>query len=231
MSMKRISHGFGKHPKFISVPYSAHKKDESLPLVYVLREILKLANNSREVRKILRNKEVLVDGKARTDTNFGIGVMDVIAIPKIEKYYRAMPSKTKKLALKEISKEESKIKLAKVINKKMVKGGNLQITTHDGYTFLVKKDENNKDWTKKFNTKDVIVFDISDKKRKIIDVLKYDINKIALIIKGKNITYVNTIKEIKKGTKETISTTKVGDVETNSDYVFVVGNEKPLISI
>lgn len=225
--MKRISHGFGKHPKFIATPHSAHKKDESFPLVYILRDVLKLANNSKECRKILRNKEIFVDGKPRTDLNFGVGLMDVIAIPKIEKYYRVWPSKTKKLELKEITKDKVKIKLAKVINKKMVNKGNLQINTHDGYSFLIKPTDK-ENW-KKFNTKDTIVFDISDKKRKILDVLKFDINKKALVVKGKNATYIGTIKEIKKGTKDIKSTTKVGDIETKTDYVFVIGNEESLI--
>ncbi|MFN3527659.1 MAG: 30S ribosomal protein S4e, partial [Candidatus Altarchaeaceae archaeon] len=212
-----------------AVPRSGHKKDKSFPLLYIVRDILKFANNSKEVKAILRNNNVLVDGKVRKDTNFGVGLMDVIAFPKIEKYYRVLPSKTKKLQLKEISKEEAKIKLAKIIRKKMIKHGNLQITTHDGYTFLIKKED--KENFNKFNTKDVIVFDITDKKRKIIDVLKFEINKIAMIVEGKNATYVGNIKEIKKGTQLTRSTTKVGDIETDTDYVFVIGNEKPLIQV
>jgi len=151
--------------------------------------------------------------------------MDVISFPKINKHYLMMPStiKSKKIFLKEINEESAKIKLAKVIKKQIIKDGKIQISTSDGYVFFVNKDENN------INTKDTIVFDISAKKRAVRKVLKFKEGAAALITHGRNKGKGGKITRIDKGTKDVLSTTKVGDIKTLTDYVFVIGEEEPLI--
>lgn len=227
MTIKRIAVGLGKYPKKLVTPRGPHKKHESYALTYVIRDMLKFADNDREARKILREGNVIVNGRVIKDRHFGIGLMDVISFPKINKHYLMVPStnKSRKIALKEINEEEAKIKLGKVIRKKMIKHARIQITTNDGYVFIVNKDENN------INTNDTIVFDISTKKRKIKEILKFKEGMLALITHGRNKGKVGKITRINKGTKETRSTTKVGDIETSTDYVFVIGEETPLISV
>ncbi|OQX22163.1 MAG: hypothetical protein BWK75_01500 [Candidatus Altiarchaeales archaeon A3] len=229
MHTKRISAGFGKYPKKLSTPRGPHKKDESFPLTYVIRDMLKFADNSRETDKILREGNVLVDGRMIKDGNFGIGIMDVLSFPKINKHYRLVPStiKSRNLLLKETSEEEAKFKLAKVTEKHIVKGNKIQISTEDGYSFLINKNDDNA----KINTKDTIVFDISSKKKAIKEILKFKEGAIALIIKGRNKGKEGKIVNITEGTKNIPSSTKVGDIETSTEYVLVIGEETPLIQI
>lgn len=52
-----------------------HKLRESLPLVIFLRNRLKFALNGQEVKKILMQRLIKVDGKVRTDNNFPTGFM------------------------------------------------------------------------------------------------------------------------------------------------------------
>ena len=58
-----------------------HGKNKSMPLVVLLREVLEVADNSKEVKIILMDRKVLVDGIARTDHKFPIGFMDIISMP------------------------------------------------------------------------------------------------------------------------------------------------------
>ncbi len=227
MTIKRIAVGLGKYPKKLVTPRGPHKKHESYALTYVIRDLLKFADNSRETDKILREGNVIVDGRVIKDGNFGIGLMDVISFPKINKHYLMMPStiKSKDIFLKEINEESAKIKLAKVMEKQIIKDGKIQISTSDGYVFFVNKDENN------INTKDTIVFDISAKKRIVREILKFKEGAAVLITHGRNKGNGGKITIINKGTKDILSTTKVGDIETSTDYVFVVGEETPLISV
>lgn len=138
-----------------------------------------------------------------------------------------MPStiKSKDIFLKEINEEGAKIKLAKVTEKQIIKDGKIQISTSDGYVFFVNKDENN------INTKDTIVFDISAKKRTVREILKFKEGAAVLITHGRNKGNGGKITFINKGTKDILSTTKVGDIETSTDYIFVIGEETPLISV
>lgn len=230
MHTKRISIGLGKYPKKISTPRGPHKKNESYALTYIIRDMMKFADNSREVNKILREGNVFVNGMMVKDGNFGIGLMDVISFLKIDRHYRVIPStiKSKNLLLKEISKEEAKFKLANVIGKSIIKDNKIQISTDDGYTFLINKDVAEE---KMINTKDTIVFDISTKNRTIREILKFREGAIALITKGKNKGKEGKIVNITKGTKNISSLTKVGDIETLTDYVLVIGKETPLIEV
>uniref|UniRef100_A0A3Q7G277 40S ribosomal protein S4 n=1 Tax=Solanum lycopersicum TaxID=4081 RepID=A0A3Q7G277_SOLLC len=53
-----------------------HKSKECLPLVIILRNRLKYALTYREVISILMQRQVMVDGKVRTDKTYPAGFMD-----------------------------------------------------------------------------------------------------------------------------------------------------------
>lgn len=57
-----------------------HKLRESLPLIIFLRNRLKFALTGQEVKKILMQRLVKIDGKIRTDTNYPTGYMGVYTI-------------------------------------------------------------------------------------------------------------------------------------------------------
>ena len=80
-----------------------------MPLNYVLRDLLGYAKTAREVRKILNDGNVLVDKKVRKNPSFGVGVMDIIEIPKDKKQFIVLPVKGKTV-LKEIDGKHSNVK-------------------------------------------------------------------------------------------------------------------------
>ncbi|KAL5657638.1 hypothetical protein ACJX0J_030801, partial [Zea mays] len=52
-----------------------HKSRECLPLILIIRNMLKSALTYREVISILMQRHVLVDGKVRTDKTYPAGFM------------------------------------------------------------------------------------------------------------------------------------------------------------
>ena len=121
-----------KENKLIIKPSpGAHSIEFSLPLNEVLKE-LGFGKTARDVRNILNKKEVLIDGKRRKDPKHAIGIMDVLSIPETKQNYRVLLNKKGKLFMKEISEEESKIKISKVVGKTALPKGKIQFSLHDG---------------------------------------------------------------------------------------------------
>ena len=100
-----------------------HMKDRSFPLLLILREILGLAKNRKEAKRILSENHVKIDGVIRKKDTFSIGLMDVLDIPIIKKSYRILPMRRRGLGLHVIDGEEKDFKLCKIMNKTVVKGG------------------------------------------------------------------------------------------------------------
>lgn len=59
-------------------------------MVVLLRNRLKYALTYKEAMMILKQRQVLVDGRARTDLTFPAGFMDVVSIPKTDENFRLL---------------------------------------------------------------------------------------------------------------------------------------------
>lgn len=170
-----------KHGKYVVCPSPGpHPKDFCFPLLLIVRDILGLAEKANEAKKIIKAREILIDGRVRTDHKFPVGLFDVISIPKIGKNYIVVPSK-KGLELKEIAENASKEKLCKIIGKKMVRGNKVQLTAHDGKTFLVGIEEKDK-----FKVGDTVMIKLSPEKYEIKEVIEYKEGARVVVIKGAN---------------------------------------------
>ena len=67
-----------------------HKLRECLPLIILLRNRLKYALTGKEVKYILMQRLVKVDGKARTDSTYPAGFMDTVSIEKTGEHFRLL---------------------------------------------------------------------------------------------------------------------------------------------
>jgi len=199
-----------------------HSQETSIPLAIVLRDILKFAHNMREVKKILSEGQVYVDGIVRKNYKFPVGLFDVISIPSIERHYRVVYDRRGVIRLVETSKPD--VKLCKILNKTVVKGGKIQLNLHDGTNILADNS---------FSTKDSILISLPDKK--VLDKVEYKEGNSALVIGGKHIGTLAKIKEIKiiRGPQpnRVVLALNGEEFETIEDYVFVVGREEPLIEV
>jgi small subunit ribosomal protein S4e len=199
-----------------------HKLTESFSLTYVIRDLLHLAKTGREVRYILNNKNVLVDGKVRTSPKFPVGLMDVISIPTIGKIYRVLPDSAHVMKLAEIT-SDSETKLCKIMNKTILKGGRIQINLHDGRSIFVDSDE--------YKVNDVVQISLKD--QSIVSHVPFAKDKIAIVQAGVNNGRMGTIVDIKKIMKnDTVTLDDKGKrFDTKLQYAFVVGADSPLIEL
>ena len=218
-----------KERKFTTCPTPGpHAKDKSIPLRILVRDILKIADKEKEAKKILNNKEIQIDCTARTEPRFPVGLMDTITIPKTKKYYRIIPVKGK-LTTVEIPEEKSTMKLCRISGKTTIKGGVTQLNLHDSRNILV-KDKKEAD---AYKVGDTLMISLPD--QKIKKHIKLDNGSIGLIIQGKHEGAFGKIKEIKnieglQKNKVTIETAKK-DIETLKDYIFIIGKDKPEITV
>lgn len=68
-----------------------HKLRECLPLIILLRNRLKYALNTKEVKYILMQRLIKVDGKARTDKTYPAGFMGTCNALKKTAYNQLQP--------------------------------------------------------------------------------------------------------------------------------------------
>lgn len=223
MHTKRIAKGYGKKHRWIVTPTGPHSQQESIPLILVLRDILEYADDAREAKFIVNKEEILVDKKVRKDPNYGVGLMDVIEIPPAKKYFRVLPGKNG-MKLKEIKKKEAQFKLCKVRDKKYLGKDHMQLNLHDGSNLRVKEKEG-----KKINTKDTLQLKLPE--RGIEKKIEFKEGNTAMIVKGRHSGEVEKIKKIMKGSHTHKSLIKLKEIQTLSDYIFVIGKKKPLISV
>lgn len=118
----------------------AHTLNTSIPLGFVVRDMLKLARTLREAKQIIARGMIHADGNVRKTHQFAVGLFDTITIPSLKKNYRLILDTKGRLSMVEVNEGEMKNKPVKVVNKVLVKGKKIMIQTHDGKTF---RDVNN----------------------------------------------------------------------------------------
>jgi small subunit ribosomal protein S4e len=108
----------------------------SLPVLIVLRDLLNVAQNRKEVKKMIHMKNILLNGKQIRDEKEAVLLFDTITLVPSNKHYRLVILKNEKFNVEEIKENESNSKIAKIINKKMLKGKKVQLNLSDGRNFL-----------------------------------------------------------------------------------------------
>jgi len=109
---------------------------KGLPILIILRDILKVAQNRREVKKVLHKKQILLNNNPVKDEKNTALLFDVIKILPLKKNYRIGLSSNGKFSVNEINENESNEKISKIINKKILKGKKIQINLSDGRNFI-----------------------------------------------------------------------------------------------
>ncbi len=126
----------------------AHALELCMPVVVVIRDILGYAKSTREVRHILHNNLVSIDGRICKDSRRGVGFMDVLTLG--EENYRCIVDRKGILRYRQISKKEAGTKVCRINGKTTIKGGKTQLHLHDGRNILT-------DDAAEYNTGDSLV--------------------------------------------------------------------------
>ena len=203
-----------------------HGENECLPLIIILRNRLKYALTKKEVKYILMQRLVKVDGKVRTEPAYPAGFMDVISIEKTGENFRLLYDTKGRFTLHRITVEEAKYKLARVRRVALGAKSIPQINTSDGRTI-------------RYPDPLVAVHDsvrIDLETGKILDFLKFENGSMCMITGGRNIGRVGVIvnRERHPGSFDIVQVKDaVGhQFATRLQNVFVIGNAtKPFVSL
>jgi small subunit ribosomal protein S4e len=206
-----------------------------MPLTLVLRDILGVAKTRSEAKAVVHDGKIMVDGKVQREDLFPTGLMDVISMPEVEKWYRVLPHE-KGLFFHPISKDEATLKLCRIENKTTLSKGNAQLNLHDGRNLYISVKDPNKREEDVFDTWDTVKISLPN--QEILGHLKLAEGASALIVGGKNIGKHGRIVAVEQRQKQkrknllvTVEDEKGSRFQTTMEYVFVVGDTKPHISL
>ncbi len=177
-----------KGTKYLTV--ASHNQKESIPLVVVARDILKLVENKKRLKRALNEKQIFVNHKEIRETNYPICLFDILTIGK--KNYKANLLENKKMIFNEISDKDAKTKIYKVINKKLLGRGKIQLNLMQGKNII--NDE-------KIKVGDSVVVNLKD--NKIVKIISLEKDRTAFAIKGKHTgNYGKIIEIMERGGKK-----------------------------
>ncbi len=213
-----------KTHKFVAKPIPGpHSKEYSLPLIVILRDILKIGEQAKEIKRILHEGKVLVNGVVRKDHRFPVGIFDVISIPATDQHYRILIDNKGKLCLK--LTQDKNLKLCKIKNKTILKKGAVQLNLNDGWNLI---------GTNEYKTGDSVVLSLPD--RKIVKHLPRKQGSLAMIVGGAHSGEVARIKEVKiirSSRPNLVKLTALDgrEFETIEEHVYIIGDAKPALDL
>lgn len=214
-----------KDNTFIMRPEPAgHKLSLSVPLTMVFRDMLKRVKTAKEMKYILHNKEVLLNGKKVVSHKASVGLMDAISIPETKKYYRIVLSDKGVLAAIETDAKDAALVPMRIKNKTVISGGKIQLNFTNGYCLNVEKDD--------YKTGNVLVIDVA--KKAVKEKLVLEKGCSVCLLSGKHIGQVANVEEIKEDFlvfKGNDGESFEIDSESAKNAVFVIGKKSPVIKM
>lgn len=207
-----------------------HPKEHCLTLAIILREMLGYAESMREVKAILSQGQIKVDGVVRKEPRFPVGLMDVLEVTSSGERYRLLPKPRGGFRLVNIDDSEASFKLCRIESKNMIKGGKVQLGLHDGRTLLLPEGEKASD----YNTLGTLKVSVPE--QKLMTSIPLETGVYAVVSRGKNIGSEGKVLEIVNRVGTHASTVTLEDPEGNRfetalEYVFVVGKGKSEVKL
>lgn len=195
----------------------------ALPLNVVFRDVLKYAKTTKEVKSILQEKEIFVDGRRKKDHQDAVGLFAVLSIPLLKEHFRLVFDALGRLTLIAIDEKEATHKVRKLIGKTVVKGNKIQLHFNDGTNVLVSQGEQ-----AEHHVGDSALFDL--KTSKMSKRLPFQKGVSVYLIGGKHMGALGTVETV-SGESFLFKAADGHTFSTPRQYAFVVGAEKPLITL
>lgn len=197
-----------KGTKYVAM--STHNQTESISLIVVARDILKIVRNKKELKKIINEKQVLINQKQIRDINYPVCLFDILTLLSSNKNYKASLSEIKKISFVEVSEKESQVKIFKVKSKKILSGKKVQLNLMHGKNIISKE---------KADVGDSVVFNFKENKiEKIIPMQK---GKQAFVTKGKHAGVKGTIENIIERGGKNIAKIKISNPNSKESKINV----------
>lgn len=190
-----------KGTKFVARARSS--LNESIPVITAVRDILHLARTTKEVKFLIHEKKLKLNGKPVKDFHESIKLLSLF---EADKPYILTFLPTGKFIFEE-AKDHS-ARLCKVIGKKMQKEKKLQLNLHDGSNVLVKEN--------KISINDTLVLDNEGKIKKHIPL---EHGKHVLVISGKHTGSKGKIEDYSNNKATIKFTTKEGSAVIDASRI------------
>ena len=205
-----------KDRKFIKKPLPGAANFElGQSLNLTLRQI-GIGKTAREIKRVLANSEVLIDGRRVRDSACIVGVMGVLSLMQNNTHYRMMVDSKGRLVAKQIDAGQAGLKVSKIIKKTMVRGGKTQLNFGDGRNMVVEKDE--------YKVGDSLVLSLPD--QKIKEHLPVEQNAQVLLLSGKQAGASGVLTQL-SGNKISYTCDDKQN-ETLKEFAIVIGPSKIL---
>jgi small subunit ribosomal protein S4e len=176
--------------------------EKGIPVLIVLRDMLKIVENRKELKKAIHRKSILLNGNILRDEKSSATLFDTITLVPSKKNYRIELTENGKFKISEIKETESTKKIAKVVGKKILKGKKVQLNFNDGKNLISEI---------KCNIDDSVLINLKDKKIEKCVELKEKAN--AIIFAGKHAGEAGVIEKIDRDNKMAIVNS--GDEKSN----------------
>ncbi len=157
-----------------------------VPILIILRDMLKICQNRKEVKSAIHDKNILLNNKPVTDDKNSAVLFDVLTVVPAKKHYQVELEKNGKFRMQEIKESEAGKKISRIIDKKILKGKKTQLNLSDGRNFISDT---------KCKVQDSVLIDF--KKNKIEKVLPLKEKANAFIFSGKHAGKRGVIEKIK----------------------------------
>jgi len=213
-----------KGSTFVSRPNPGRDFTLCLPLNTVLKEMLNKTSTTKESKYLIKNKGVLVNGRAFYDEKAPVGFLDVVSFPALGENYRLLVNEENTLFLLQIRSDEAQLKLSKVLTMRTLSKDTTQVSCTDGRNFLFKV---NDALLKELHADDSILYTIPD--QEIKQAIKLEKGSLVYLYKGKHTGKVVAVEGFKGG--NIIFKLDNALFETKKAYAFVIGKEKPFITV
>jgi small subunit ribosomal protein S4e len=185
-----------------------HGAQESVPLGMLLKQ-LGHATTTSEAKKILQRQTVIIDGRRVKDHRFPVGLMDVLSLPAVEESYRMTLDQKGRLVLVKADKKTT-IKPCRVIGKRAISGGKLQLNLFDGRNVLTDKSD--------VRVGDTLVLELPA--QRVGDALALKPGATILLIAGKHVGKIGKVDSV--GPEQITFTASGASERTLKQYAFVM---------
>ncbi len=159
-----------------------------LPILIILRDLLKIVETKNEAKKVLLSGGILVNKKELKEERAPVSLFDILEIKNMKKSYGMFLSKSGKFELREVLGEKRNQKVSKILNKKILKGNKTQLNFLGGKNILSEL---------KCETNDSALIDLE--KNKIKKILPLKKGSEVLVLSGKKIGERGKINEKLEG--------------------------------
>jgi small subunit ribosomal protein S4e len=217
-----------KTTTFIAKTSPGPHNANAMPIIVWLRDHMGLARTAKEVKQILKQQDVIINGRPCRDPKMGIGIFDIIALPRTGKYYRMLRDVKGRHKTVEIDAEAAQTRLCKIENKTTISNGRVQLNLRYGANIIA-------DNTYKSN--DSIVISLKPEDRfKVMDHFPFATGNMAMIIGGRHSGKVARIVEIVKTSGSVPNRIILEDeatktrFDTITPYIYMIGRETPAIA-